>query len=202
MRRDPPRLPRVRARGRGRSGRARNASSAQYCRKTLTGLPSAAAPAARIGGRLELVVRAREEHEVHGFVHWELLRVGHRAEWVAWVAGWQAARRAKRARRRWSTPRMTSHATITSGSTSRYRTSRPCRSDSTRPAARSTERCCEALGWVAPVAAARRLTSSGPSASRCRISSRSGLGKDLERLRLEPRDLVHGPSIVHMHDCA
>ena len=68
---------------------------------------------------------------------------------------------------------------MTSGSARRYRTSRPSRSASTSPADRSTARCCETFGWLAPSSSARRPTSHGPSASRWRISRRRGLASVL-----------------------
>ena len=62
-------------------------------------------------------------------------------------------------------------------------------------AARSTARCCETFGWLAPIASASRPTSIGPRGERVEDLEPARTGQRLEDLRLEDRDLVHDPTI-------
>ena len=167
-----------------------NASRAQYCRNTLTGLPNAAAPAVRTAAACSLSSVPEKRTRFNGS-SMTSPRDGMRSAWTTRPSGRRSASR------RSSTARMTPQATITSGSLRRYRTSRPSRSASTTPAARSRARCCETFGWVAPISAASRPTSVGPCA-RVKDLKPPRVRERLQDLGLQVRDLLHIPDYRHM----
>ncbi len=156
---------------------ARNASSAQYCRKTWTGRPSAAAPAVRTAAAWSLSSVPEKRTRLSGSSIGGYLvlgrPVGASRPASAVASSGQAppgGRGGARRTRAHDARRRRSRRGRTGGSGPRGRRARPRRC---RPL-RITARCCDTLGWLRPSSAARRPTSRGPSARRCRISSRRG----------------------------